>query len=503
MVSAGITKIKTESEGFDLIAKGGLPKGRSTLVSGTSGSAKTVFAAQFLATGILKANDPGVFVTFEESPDDIRRNMYGFGWDIAAWEKSGQWCFVDASPEPGEPLVFSGGYDLGALLARIEHAVRKVNAQRIAIDSLGGVFAQLGDGAAIRHELFRVGRALRSLGVTSVITAERIEEHGPITRYGVEEFVSDNVLVLRNHLEGEVRRRTVEILKFRGADHHKGKWPFTIVSGEGIVVIPLAALELKQKSSMVRITSGNAELDRMCGGGFFRDSIILVSGPTGTGKTLVTTQFLAGGAEAGEKSLLFAFEESREQLFRNAHGWGLDFARMEAEGRLKVVCTYPEAAALEDHLISMKRVIEEFRPGRVAVDSLSALERVSPVTGFREFVIGLTAFIKHLEIPGMFTSTTPALLGGTSITETQISTTTDSILLLRYVELRGELRRGLAIIKMRGSAHERTIREYTVDERGMRVGKPFPNIVGILSGQLMHLEPAADGSTEHSEWGAR
>ena len=191
-----VTKLKTESEGFDLIAKGGLPRGRSTLVSGTSGSAKTVFAAQFLATGIIKASDPGVFVTFEESPDDIRRNMYGFGWDIAAWEDAGQWAFVDASPEPGEPLIFAGGYDLGALLARIEHAVRKVNARRIAIDTLGGVFAQLGDGAAIRHELFRVGRALRRLGVTSVITAERVEEHGPTTRHGVEEFVSDNVLVL-------------------------------------------------------------------------------------------------------------------------------------------------------------------------------------------------------------------------------------------------------------------------------------------------------------------
>ncbi len=172
----------------------------------------------------------------------------------------------------------------------------------------------MGDGAMIRHKLFRIGRALRALGVTSVITAERTEDHGAISRFGVEEFVSDNVLVLRNTLEGEVRRRTIEILKFRGADHQKGEWPFTIVPGEGIVVIPLAALELKQKSSATRISSGNVELDRMCGGGFFRDSIILVSGPTGTGKTLVTTQFLVVGAESGDRCLLFAFEESREQL---------------------------------------------------------------------------------------------------------------------------------------------------------------------------------------------
>lgn len=488
----GITKLKTEIEGFDLIANGGIPRGRSTLISGTSGSAKTVFAAQFLAAGVVKAGEAGVFVTFEESPDDIRRNMHGFGWDIPSWEAEGNWAFVDASPEPGEPFVIAGGYDLGALLARIEHAVRRVDAKRIAIDSLGGVFTQLGSGAAIRHELFRIGRALRALGVTSVITSERTQEYGEISRFGVEEFVSDNVLLLRNALEGEVRRRTVEILKFRGADHHKGEWPFTIVSGEGIVVIPLAALELKQRSSATRITSGNAELDRMCGGGFFRDSIILVSGPTGTGKTLVTTQFLAGGDASKERCLLFAFEESREQLFRNALGWGIDFGAMEAEGRLKVVCRYPEAAALEDHLISMKKVIEEFRPDRVAVDSLSALERVATIKGFREFVIGLTSFIKHQEIPGIFTSTSPALLGGTSITESHISTTTDSILLLRYVELFGEMRRGLAVLKMRGSVHETQIREYTVDDGGMHIDGPFRNVVGILSGQFSHIELTED-----------
>jgi circadian clock protein KaiC len=482
-----IEKLRTEIAGFDLVSNGGLPKGRSTLLSGTSGSAKTVFAAQFLAAGVARAGEPGVFVTFEETPEDIRRNVAGFGWDIASWEAEGRWAFVDASPQPGEPIVISGGYDLSALLARIEHAVRKVGARRVALDSLGGIFSQLDDVTTIRHELFRIARALKALGVTSVITAERTEEYGPISRYGVEEFVSDNVLVLRNVLEDEVRRRTLEILKFRGTDHHKGEWPFTIVPGQGIIVIPLAALELKQKSSEVRVSSGIAELDRMCGGGFFRDTIILVSGPTGTGKTLVTTQYLAGGNNPGERCLLFAFEESREQLFRNAYGWGVDFSKMEQEGRLKVVCAYPESAALEDHLIGMKRVIEQFNPDRVAVDSLSALERVSPIKGFREFVIGLTSFIKHREVPGLFTATTPALLGGTSITETHISTTTDSIILLRYVEMAGEMRRGLTVLKMRGSGHDKVIREFTIDGSGMHVGEPFRNIYGILSGRLSQL----------------
>jgi circadian clock protein KaiC len=486
--SGEIPKLPTLVEGFDLIANGGIPEGRTTLLSGTSGSAKSVFAAQFLAEGIRHAGQPGVFVTFEEPAEDIRRNMRGLGWDISEWEAQGLWAFVDASPHVEfEPPVFIGRYDLTALLARIEHAIQKVKARRVSIDSIGGVFSQLHDAGIVRHELFRIGSALKSMGVTALITAERTEDDGPISRFGVEEFVSDNVIILRNSLEEEVRRRTVEILKFRGTTHQKGQWPFTIVSGQGIVVLPLSALELKQKSSAHRISSGNPELDRMCGGGFFRDSIILVSGPTGTGKTLLTTQFIAGGDRDSQRCLLFAFEESREQLVRNAAGWGVDFNRMEDEGRLRVVCAYPESSALEDHLIRIKDTIDGFEPDRVAVDSLSALERVSSVKSFREFVIGLSSFIKHKEIPGLFTATTSTLLGGASITETHISTTTDSIILLRYVEVFGQMRRGVAVLKMRGSHHDKDIREFTIDGRGMHIGNPYRNVTGILSGNFRHV----------------
>jgi circadian clock protein KaiC len=483
---SGISKLKTNISGFDLIANGGLPQGRTTLVTGTSGSAKTVFAMQFLAAGIEESGEPGVFVTFEESPESIRQNVLGFGWDVARWEAEGRWAFVDASPEPGEAIMMTGGYDLGALLARVDHAVRKIGAKRVAIDSVGGVFAQFPDQPTIRHELFRLTRSLNDLGVTAVVTAERTEEYGAVARHAVEEFVSDNVVILRNVLDEEVRRRTLEILKFRGTDHLKGEWPFTIVHGEGLVAIPLAALELKQKSSDARITSGNPSVDQMCGGGFFRDSVVLVSGATGTGKTLMSSEFLAGGAAKGEKCLLFAFEESREQLFRNAAGWGIDFAEMERNGLLELVCTYPEATTLEDCLILMKRTVERFKPDRVAVDSLSALERVAPLKGFREFVIGLTSFIKHMEIPALFTATTDSLMGGSSITEAHISTITDSIILLRYVELFGEIRRGITVLKMRGSKHDKIIREFTIDGHGMHIGRAFRDVSGILTGRLVH-----------------
>ena len=486
--NALVQKLTTGIASFDVIAKGGLPKNRTTLVSGTAGSGKTVFAMQFLAEGIRRG-ESGVFVTFEESAADIRKNMTSFGWDLSKWEQAGKLVFVDASPDPEVETVESGSFDLGALLARVQNAVRKVKAERVSVDSLGAMFSQFSDQSVVRRELFRIAWALKGMGVTALLTAERVNDYGPVARFGIEEFIADNVMILRNVLEAENRRRTIEILKFRGTDHQKGEYPFTIISGRGFIVIPLSAIELRQKSSNIRISSGNAELDQMCGGGFFRDSVILLSGATGTGKTLTVTQFLQGGAAAGERCLLLAFEESREQLFRNASGWGVDFDAMERDGLLKVMCEYPEVSGLEDWLVAIQTMVEEFKPARVALDSLSALERVGSPKAFREFVIGTTSFMKQQEVTGLFTSTTPSLLGGASITETHISTLTDSIILLRYVEMFGEMKRGITVLKMRGSIHEKEIREFTIDQGGMHLGRPFRHVTGILAGTPVHVAP--------------
>ncbi len=484
-----VEKLRTGISSLDIIAKGGLPKNRTTLISGTAGSGKTVFGIHFLAAGI-ELGEPGVFVTFEESVTDVKKNMHSFGWDLAKWEKEGMLAFVDASPDPHIDTMEAGGFDLGALVARVQNAVKKVNATRVTVDSLGAVFSQFSDQNMVRGELFRIASALKGMGVTAVLTAERTDDHGAVARFGVEEFIADNVMILRNALEDETRRRTIEILKFRGCDHQKGEYPFTIIPHGGVIVIPLSAMQLSMKSSDVRISSGNKELDEMCGGGFFRDSVTLLSGATGTGKTLTVAQFLQGGASAGEKCLLLAFEESRDQLVRNARGWGFDFDAMEEAGTLKVVCQYPDVQGLEDWLVTIQTTINEFKPRRVALDSLSALENVGTVKAFREFVIGLTSFIKHQEITGMFTSTTGSLMGGDSITESHISTLTDSIILLRYVEMFGDMKRGLTVLKMRGSWHDKAIREFTIDKGGMQMGRPFRNVTGILSGSPVHISPS-------------
>ncbi len=485
-VSMVLERVQTGVDAFDELVMGGLPRGRTTVVAGTPGSGKTIFAAQFLAHGITSFSENGVLVTFEEPPADIEANMRGFGWDFGRWRKDGRLAVIDASPPANEELVI-GDFDLLGLLARIQHAVKTVKAKRVVLDSLTQLFDHfIGDPKVLRRELFRISTQLKAEKLTVLMTAERTNEYGEITRHRLEEFTADNVIILRNVLAREKRRRTIEVLKMRGSHHAEGEAPFTILSNKGIVAVPLSSLRLEQQSSNVRVTSGNAEIDSMCSGGFFRDSVTLVSGATGTGKTLLVTNFLAGGVAAGETAILFGFEESRGQLFRNAGGWSVDFAGMEAEGKLRVFCLYPEAQSLADHLLTIQNLVDAVKPNRIAIDSISALERVAPDSGFREFLISLTSFIKKREIAGLYTATSKSLVGGESASEQHISTLTDSIILLRYIQERDTMNRGLMVLKMRGSEHAKEIRRFTIDSKGMHLGDPFreaPNIFAGRSGE--------------------
>ncbi|HEY9871937.1 MAG TPA: circadian clock protein KaiC [Candidatus Obscuribacterales bacterium] len=478
--TVGIHKIRTMIEGFDDITHGGLPSGRTTIVSGTSGTGKTMLAAQFLYNGISYFDEAGVFVTFEESPSDIIKNAYGFGWDLQKLINEGKLFILDASPDPeGQEVV--GNFDLSALIERIQYAIRKYKAKRVSIDSVTAIFQQYDAASVVRREIFRLVARLKLIGVTTIMTTERVDEYGPVARFGVEEFVSDNVVIVRNVLEGERRRRTMEILKLRGTSHMKGEYPFTITK-QGINIFPLGAMRLTQRSSNIRVSSGVKTLDEMCGGGFFKDSIILATGATGTGKTLLVSKFLQEGCVSGDRAILFAYEESRAQLSRNASSWGIDFEELEQKGLLKILCTYPESAGLEDHLQIIKSEIAEFKPSRIAIDSLSALARGVSNNAFRQFVIGVTGYAKQEEITGFFTNTTDQFLGAHTITESHISTITDTILLLQYVEIRGEMSRALNVFKMRGSWHDKGIREYTISKDGAEIKGSFRNYEGIISG---------------------
>lgn len=466
--------------GFDLIANGGFVGGRSTLVAGSAGSGKTVFAIQFLVAGARDFGENGVMVTFEESPDDVVANVANFGWDLAGLVEAGKIAFVDATPAIEQEVISVGDFDFLGLLARIEAACEKVGAKRIVLDSTSAVFAQFDDDRIVRRELYRVIQRLRRMGTTSLITVERDESAPGSVDHHVEDFVADNVVLMRNVLEAEKRRRTIEILKFRGTRHQKGEYPFTILDNGGVDVIPLSAIESLAETSNIRVSWGDEDVDEMFGGGLFRDAMVLISGPTGTGKTLMVTQFIAQAAAEGKRAILFSFEESRGQLIRNARSWGIDLATPEEEGLIKIIARYPERMSLEDLLVEMRGDIADFKPERIAVDSLTALERSSTLKSFQEFVVALTGYVKQRQAAGVFTNTTAMLLGGQTATETHLSTTTDAILLLRYIESQGSVKRGMLVLKMRGSDHEKAVREYRIDGDGVHVGAPMTDATHVL-----------------------
>jgi circadian clock protein KaiC len=495
-----IQRMPTGISGFDQVALGGLPAGRSTLVTGTTGSGKTLFAVEFLARGIRDFDDAGVFVTFEETPTDIRRNAASLGLPIERWEGEGKWAFVDASADIEETSTV-GDYDFSALVARIEHAVRQVGARRVSLDSLGAIFTRFSNIGIVRHELFRIASALETLGVTSVLTAERAAEHDGVSWYGVEEFVLNNVIILRNVLQQERRRRTIEIVKFRGAAHRTGEWLFAIDPQDGIVVMPLAFLTSRERASQGRVSTGIAELDEMCGGGFYRDAIVLLSGSTGAGKTLTSLSFAAAAYAAGERCLFYTFDETREQLGRNAAGWGIDLDGMEATGLLRVVSEYPEVASLEDHFIRLRRGVAEFAPDRMVIDTLSALERVATPRALLDFLIALGAVLRPREITALLTSAagdhlTSSLVPAGAV---EIASLADVTILLRAFEHAGEIRRAIAVVQARGSAHDHSIRQVTIDGTGMHIGDRLRGVSHILDANPLINDPQWTTTSEQAQ----
>ncbi|MEQ7128215.1 circadian clock protein KaiC [Actinopolymorpha sp. B11F2] len=479
-----LDRVPTGISGFDLVALGGLPAGRCTLVSGSTGSGKTLFAIEFLARGVDRFDDPGVYVTFEESPADLRRNAAAMGFPIERWEREGKWIFVDASAEIAGETTTVGVYNFAAITVRIEAAVRQIGARRVSLDSVGSIFTRFPDVATVRYELHRIAAALETLGVTSVLTAERTVEYDGVSRLGVEEFVLNNVIILRNVLSKERRRRTIEIIKLRGAAHRTGEWLFTIDEREGIVVIPLAFVAPRAMASAERVSSGNPGLDALCGGGFYKDAVVLLTGPTGTGKTLASLKFAAEAVRTGESCLLYTFDENHDQLARNAAGWGLDLAAMEASGLLHVSADYPEMASLEVHFLNIRRAIEEIRPSRLVIDTLSALERIATSRALLDFVIALGSLLRRHQVTALLTAA-PSGYKPTAVSSAiavELGSLADVTIMLRYVEAEGQIQRAIAVLQTRGSAHDNAIRMVDIDADGMHIGEPLSVVSHVIPG---------------------
>jgi circadian clock protein KaiC len=475
MTNEPLGRLPTGIHGFDAVALGGLPAGRATLVTGTTGSGKTLFAVEFVARGIAVYDQPGVFVTFEESPEDIRRSAAALGVPIQRWEDEGKWAFVDASSDGDDETTTVGTYTLAPVVARIEAAAHKIGATRVGLDSIGAIFARYPDVGTVRHELLRFVKALAGLGVTSVHTSERLEEYDGVSRLGVEEFVFSNVIVLRNVLQRERRRRTIEVMKFRGASHRTGEWLFTIDDQEGIVIIPLAFIQPRERASQQRVSTGNIGLDDMCGGGIFKDAIMLLTGTTGTGKTLTSLTFADAAYRAGERCLLYTFDETHDQLARNAASWGLDLNAMEASGLLHVRAQHPELASLEDHFLHIRRAVDHIRPARLVIDTLSSLERIATSRALLDFVLALGSLLRQREITTLLTSAptgrvSPSMTPAIAL---EIASFTDVTVALRYLEATGEVQRAIAVLQTRGSAHDQAIRQVTIDSDGMHIGDPL------------------------------
>jgi circadian clock protein KaiC len=480
---AAIRKVPTGIRGFDHVAMGGLTARRATVVAGQAGSAKTLFAAQFLAHGV-SLGQPGVFVTLEEPAADLRVNLRTLGWDVEAWEAAGNWRFVDASPLIRPQSGEYTSYNVETLAAQIGHAVDATAADRIVLDSLTAVLALQPDAAVARRMLRELVSSLRAMGLTVVMTIETPgDPGGSLSHYGVEEFVADNVVLLRNVREGSFRRRTVEILKMRGAMHRKGEVGFTVLPGEGLVVLPVTAPQDDSEQAPARVSFGSSGIDDLTHGGLIKGSSTLVSGPTGGGKTLLATQFAAEGLARGERVLMVAYEETRAQVIRNGAVFGHDFRAYEERGLLEILALYPEVASLDDHLLEVTERVGRFAPQRLVVDSLSALERLGSELSYRNFVVGFTSFVKTTGLTTLVTAASRQLLGGQSVTDSHISGLIDGIIVLRHVESGSQLRRGILVLRTRGSNHEHQICELSVGPEGLVVGEPFTGLGGVLSGQ--------------------
>ncbi len=460
---AGVPKCPSGIRGLDEITGGGLPRGRPTLVAGSAGCGKTLFAMEFLVRGALEHGEPGVFMAFEENALDLAQNVASLGFDLvdlAARKK----LLVDYVSIERTEIQETGEYDLEGLFIRLGHAIDSIGAKRVVLDTIESLFAGLSNEAILRSELRRLFRWLKGKGVTAVITAERGES--TITRHGLEEYVADCVIMLDHRVTEQVSTRRARVVKYRGARHETNEFPF-LIGDHGIFLVPVTSMGLDYEVSTGRISTGIPRLDTMLGGkGYYRGSSILVTGTPGTGKTSIASTFADAACRRGERCLYIAFEEGREQIFRNMRSIGIDLGAWAARGLLRVHAGRPTVAGLETHILTMHRLSDEFKPKVVVIDPISNLAEVGNQVDVKAM---LSRLIDHFKSNGV-TTFFSSLVSGEAPEETSgvgISSLMDTWLQLEDIEKSGEHNRGLFILKSRGMAHSNQIREFLLTDRGI------------------------------------
>jgi circadian clock protein KaiC len=459
-----LQKAPTGIEGLDDITEGGLPRGRPTLVCGAAGCGKTMLAAEFLVRGAVQFGEPGVFMTFEETATELNENMRSLGHDLAKLQRQKKISLDYVRVERSE-IEETGEYDLEGLFIRLGHAIDSIGASRVVLDTVEALFAGVPNHAILRAELRRLFRWLKDKGVTAVVTGERGENS--LTRYGLEEYVADCVILLDHRIADQVSTRRMRIVKYRGSSHGTNEYPF-LIGSHGLSVLPITSLRLDHQVTKERVSTGIGGLDEMLGGlGPYRGSSILVSGSPGTGKSTVAASFANAACARGERTLLFAYEESQSQLIRNMRSVGIELMRWVRDGRLQIHATRPTLHGLEQHLVHMYDVVREFRPSIVVIDPISNLAMHSSDESIKPTLMRLIDFLKKEGTTALMTSLTSETPTPLADSEVGVSSLMDSWLLLSNVACNGERTRTLQVLKSRGMPHSNQVREFVFSEKGV------------------------------------
>jgi len=491
---ATLPKAPTGIQGLDDITEGGLPLGRPTLICGCAGSGKTLFAIEFLVRGAMEYNEPGVFMAFEETSEELAQNVASLGFDLkdlAAQKR----MIVDFVSIQRSEILETGEYDLEGLFVRLGYAIDSIGAKRVVLDSLETLFSGLSNGAILRAELGRLFHWLKAKGVTAVITAERGD--GKLTRHGLEEYVSDCVILLDNRVSNQFVTRRVRVVKYRGSRHGTDEYPF-LIGERGLSVLPITSVGLTHEAPTDRIPSGVPRLDTMLGGkGYFRGSSILVSGTAGTGKTSLSAHLIDATCRRGERSLVFLFEESPSQLLRNMRSIGLDLDLWMRKGLLLLHAARPTLYGLESHLVTMHKVTDEFKPNVVVMDPVTNLSSGGTVNEAKSLLTRLIDYFKTKQITTFFTSLT-AGERSEEATDIGISSLMDTWLLVRDMESNGERNRVLYVLKSRGMAHSNQVREFRLTNRGIDLVDVYVGPGGVLTGTARLAQQAREAADQQA-----